>query len=179
MENIRLALPIKTTSFVIALLACSAAWADPVRTEWSAVEQIDPGRKVTVKFYADEPFEGALVVKGRFESANASGITLYLENGETRTLPMRAVRKVNVRRPFAKRIPGWRASTGRRNRRDLAVRVVRGDSAQRPKPPSSPRHYHPSGHGGVCALADGYCLQRAPETSNPVTQGGPRLANAR
>ena len=107
MENIRLALPIKTTSFVIALLACSAAWADPVRTEWSAVEQIDPGRKVTVKFYADEPFEGTLVVKGRFESANASGITLYLENGETRTLPMRAVRKVNVRRPFAKRIPGW------------------------------------------------------------------------
>ena len=101
------ALPIKTASFVIALLACSAAWADPVRTEWSAVAQIDPGRKVTVKFYDDEPFEGALVVKGRFESANASGITLYLENGESRTLPMRAVRKVNVRRPFAKRIPGW------------------------------------------------------------------------
>ena len=107
MENIKPALPIKTASFVIALLACSAAWADPVRTEWSAVEQIDPGRKVTVKFYADEPFEGALVVKGRFESANASGITLYLENGESRTLPMRAVRKVNVRRPFAKRVPGW------------------------------------------------------------------------
>ena len=101
------ALPIKTASFVIALLACSVAWADPVRTEWSAVAQIDPGRKVTVKFYADEPFEGALVVKGRFESANASGITLYLENGESRTLPMRAVRKVNVRRPFAKRVPGW------------------------------------------------------------------------
>ena len=107
MGAIKPALPIKTASFVIALLACSVAWADPVRTEWSAVAQIDPGRKVTVKFYADEPFEGALVVKGRFESANASGITLYLENGESRTLPMRAVRKVNVRRPFAKRIPGW------------------------------------------------------------------------
>ena len=71
------------------------------------MEQIVAGRKVTLKFYADEPFEGALMVKGRFESANASGITLYLENGKSRTLPMHAVRKVNIRLPFAKRIPGW------------------------------------------------------------------------
>ena len=107
MADIKAALPIRGTCLAIALLACSAAWADPIRIEWSAVEQIVAGRKVTVKFYDDEPFEGALMVKGRFESANASGITLYLENGESQTLPRRAVRKVNVRLPFAKRVPGW------------------------------------------------------------------------
>ena len=62
-----------------------------------------------MKFYSDQPFEGARLVKGRFDSANPSGLTLYLENGESRTLPMRAVRKVQARRPFAKRIPGWAA----------------------------------------------------------------------
>ena len=109
MVNIKTALPIKTAGLVIGLLASSMAWADPVRTEWSAVEQISPGRKVAVKFYTDQPFEGALAVKGRFDSANASGLTLFLENGESRTLPMRAVRKVKVRRPFSKRVPGWSA----------------------------------------------------------------------
>ena len=109
MVDIKAAWPIKTAGLVIGLVATSVAWADPVRTEWSAVEQISPGRKVEVKLYTDEPSEGALSVKGRFDSANASGITLYLENGESRTLSMRAVRKVKVRRPFAKRIPGWAA----------------------------------------------------------------------
>ena len=109
MMDIKTALPIKIAGLVIGLMAGSVAWADPVRTEWSAVEQIPPGRKVAVRFYTDQPFEGALSVKGRFDSANASGITLYLENGESRTLSMRAVRKVKARRPFAKRIPGWAA----------------------------------------------------------------------
>ena len=109
MVDIKTAWPIKTAGLVIGLLATSVAWADPVRTEWSAVEQISPGRRVAVRFYTDQPFEGALSAKGRFDSANASGLTLYLENGESRTLPMRAVRKVQVRRPFAKRIPGWAA----------------------------------------------------------------------
>ena len=109
MADIRPAWPIKFAGLVIGLLATSVVWADPVRTEWSAVEQISPGRKVAVKFYRDQPFEGALSVKGRFDSANASGLTLFLENGESRTLPMRAVRKVKVRRPFGKRIPGWAA----------------------------------------------------------------------
>lgn len=109
MVEINAALPIKTAGLVIGLLASSMAWADPVRTEWTAVEQIPAGRKVEVKLYTDEPFEGALSVKGRFDSANASGLTLFLENGESRTLPMRTVRKVKVRRPFSKRVPGWSA----------------------------------------------------------------------
>ena len=107
MVDISTALPIKTAGFLIALLASSVAWADPIRIDWSAVEQISPGRKVTVNLYTDQPFEGALSVKGSFESANASGITLYLENGESSTVPAAAVRKVRVRRPFAKRVPGW------------------------------------------------------------------------
>ena len=107
MVDTKTALPIKLAGFLIALLATSVAWADPIRTEWSAVGQISPGRKVTVNFYTDQPFQGSLSVKGRFESANASGITLYLENGESRTLSVAAVRKVRVRRPFSKRIPGW------------------------------------------------------------------------
>ena len=109
MVDIKTALPIKTAGFLIALLASSVAWADPIRIDWSAIEQISPGRKVTVNLYTDQPFEGALSIKGRFESANASGITLYLENGESSTLPVAAVRKVRVRRPFSKRIPGWSA----------------------------------------------------------------------
>ena len=109
MVDINTAWPIKAAGLVIGLVATSVAWADPVRSEWSAVEQISPGRKVEVKLYTDAPFEGALSVKGRFDSANASGVTLYLENGESRTLSMRAVRKVKVRRPFGKRLPGWAA----------------------------------------------------------------------
>ena len=107
MVDIKTTLPVKTAGFLIALLASSVAWADPIKTEWSAVGQIPPGRKVTVNLYTDQPFQGALSVKGSFESANASGITLYLENGESSTLPVAAVRKVRVRRPFAKRVPGW------------------------------------------------------------------------
>ena len=107
MVDIKTALPIKTAGFLIALLASSVAWADPIRIEWSAVEQIPAGRRVTVNLYTDQPFQGALSVKGSFESANASGITLYLENGESSTVPVAAVRKVRVRRPIAKRVPGW------------------------------------------------------------------------
>ena len=97
----------KAVALMVAVAASSVGRAESIRNQWSDVEQIAPGKRVSVKLYADEPLEGALSVKGRFESANAQGITLFLANGESRTLPARAVRKVSVKRPFAKRIPGW------------------------------------------------------------------------
>ena len=42
MMDIKTALPIKIAGLVIGLMAGSVAWADPVRPEWSAVEQIPP-----------------------------------------------------------------------------------------------------------------------------------------
>ena len=107
MSDVRLAWRFRFAALLVALAASSVSWAEPIRTQWSNVEQIAPGKRVSVKLYADEPFEGTLSVKGRFDSANALGITVFLANGKSHTLPVRAVRKVNVRRPFAKRIPGW------------------------------------------------------------------------
>ena len=41
--------------------------------------------------------------RGRFESATADSITLVFKDGQTRSFPKQAVRKVLTRRPFSKR----------------------------------------------------------------------------
>ncbi len=91
------------------LLAAPPPAAAKVRSDWSKVRMVEAGRPAVVLFYADEAPAGARKIKGRFESAAAESITLVLQDGQTLTFEKRVVRKILVRRPFAKRWPGWAA----------------------------------------------------------------------
>ena len=89
------------------LLAVPPPAAAKIRSDWSRVQAVEAGQRTWVQLYKDEAPEEDLMVKGRFESATAESITLMLRDGQTRTFKRQAVRKVLVRRPFAKRWPGW------------------------------------------------------------------------
>ncbi len=74
---------------------------------WSRVQAVVPQTKTAVQLYKDEAPSGNRKIKGRFLAATADSVTLTLKDGRTRTLQKTAVRKVLIRRPFAKRWPGW------------------------------------------------------------------------
>ena len=92
----------------LLLLAGLPAMAK-VRSDWSAVQAVQPGRRTAVVLYDDEAPRGARKISGRFASATAENVTLLLLAGQARTLERRAVRKVLTHRPFKKRWPGWAA----------------------------------------------------------------------
>ncbi len=74
---------------------------------WSRVQAVAPRTKTEAQLYKNEAPPGNRKIKGRFLAAPADSLTLALKNGRTRTLQKTAVRKVLIRRPFAKRWPGW------------------------------------------------------------------------
>ena len=88
---------------LIGLQVCAAKHMP----DWSRVQAVPSGRPTTVRLYKDEAPRGSRKIKGLFDSATAETITLLLRDGQSRTLEKRAVRKVLIRRPFAKRWPGW------------------------------------------------------------------------
>ena len=77
------------------------------KTDWSRVQAVPSHRKTVVRLYEDAAPQGNRKIKGRFQSATADSITLVLENGQVRTFPKLAVRKVLTRRPIRQRWPGW------------------------------------------------------------------------
>ena len=81
----------------------------PKRTDWSRVQAVPRNRKTVVRLYQDAAPQGNEKIKGRFDSATVDSITLVLQDGQTRTVHKQAVRKVLIRRPFAKRWQGWAA----------------------------------------------------------------------
>ena len=88
------------------LLAGAPAMAK-VRSDWSAVRAVQPGRRMVVVLYNDEAPRGERKIKGVFASATAGDVTVLLSDGQTRTLQRRAVRKVRSSRPITKRRSGW------------------------------------------------------------------------
>ena len=80
------------------------------KADWSRVQAVPHNRKTAVRLYQDAASRDNRRIKGRFHSATADSITLVLEDGQTRTFPKRAVRKVLIPRPFSKRTPGWIAT---------------------------------------------------------------------
>ena len=80
---------------------------NPKKADWSRVQAVPHHRKTFVRLYEDASLRANRRIKGRFESATIDSITLLLEDGQTRTFPKTAVRKVLIRRSFAKRWPGW------------------------------------------------------------------------
>ncbi len=80
-----------------------------VRSDWSAVQAVQPGKRMVVVLYDNEAPRGARKIAGRFASATAEDVTVLLPAGKSRTLERRAARKVLTNRPFKKRCPGWAA----------------------------------------------------------------------
>ena len=89
------------------LLAVSPPAAAKIRSDWSRVQAVEAGRWTVVLLYKNEAPPQNLKIKGCFKSAAAESITLMLPDGQTYAVEKRAVRKVLVRRPLAKRVPGW------------------------------------------------------------------------
>lgn len=80
-----------------------------VRSDWSKVNALPPGRPIIVLFYKDKipPMDRRIV--GRFASATEASITLLMPEGQSRTVERTSVRKVLARRPLKQRWPGWAA----------------------------------------------------------------------
>ena len=74
------------------------------KADWSRVQAVPHDTKTKVRLYQDA---APRRFKGRFESATADSITLSFKDGQMRTFPKQAVRKVLIPRPFSKRLPGW------------------------------------------------------------------------
>ena len=77
------------------------------KADWYRVQSVPHDTKTVVRLYQDAAPRGSRRIKGRFDSATTDSITLVLANGQTRTFPKPAVRKVLIPRPFSKRKPGW------------------------------------------------------------------------
>ena len=78
-----------------------------VRSDWSAVQAVQPGKRMVVVLYNDEAPRGARKISGRFASATAEDVTVLLPDGQSRTLERRSVRKVRSVRPIKRRRAGW------------------------------------------------------------------------
>ncbi len=77
------------------------------KADWSRVQEVPHSTKTAVRLYQDAAPRGSWKIKGCLYSATTDSITLMLKNGQTRTFPKTAVRKVLVPRPLKKRKPGW------------------------------------------------------------------------
>ena len=80
---------------------------NPKKADWSRVQAVPSHRKTAVRLYQDAAPPASRRIKGRFVSATADSITLRPKDGQTRAVDRQAVRKVLIRRSFAKRWPGW------------------------------------------------------------------------
>ena len=102
------------------------------KADWSRVQAVSHDTKTEVRLYQDAA--PVRRFRGRFESATADSITLVFKDGQTRSFPKQAVRKVLTRRPFSKRWPGWVALGV-----TLTILVAMPLDSDDPRPISSPR----------------------------------------
>ena len=77
------------------------------KSDWSRVQAVPHDTKTVVRLYQDAASPESRRIKGRFHLATADSITLVIEDGQTRTFPKHAVRKVRTWRPVKKRKPAW------------------------------------------------------------------------
>lgn len=93
---------------VVALMFSSQApgaeaFPGSVKRDWSRVQAVPRGVRTTVLLYKDLAPRGKRKIKGRFHSATAESVTLQLEQGQTRTVEKKDVRRVLVYRPVGQR----------------------------------------------------------------------------
>ena len=79
-----------------------------IMRDWSRVQAVAPRTRTKVVLYKDQaPSWELRRIKGYFHSATDDSLTLKLKDGQRRTFPKSAVRKVLTRRPIWKRYKGW------------------------------------------------------------------------
>ena len=77
------------------------------RGDWTRVESLPHGLPTKVRLHAVDPATDSTKIRGLFASAASTSITLMLRDGRTRTIVRSDIRKVTVRRKFARRYAGW------------------------------------------------------------------------
>ncbi|MDE0106140.1 MAG: hypothetical protein OXN89_27485 [Bryobacterales bacterium] len=110
---------------------------------WTRIERLPAGVQTRVCLYTADLTSGRKCVKGRLRWTDSYSITLRIPSGEARTLEQDRIRKVEVRRPVARRYIGW-VGLG------LTVAVTWLYSANNSKPPY-PLFYGPG--SGLAAIA--------------------------
>ena len=94
--------------FVGGVLALAGVPAQALpRGDWTRVERLPQGIPTRVTLHASDPADGRNKARGLLESVDSASITLMLRDGRTRTIERDRIRKVAVRRQFAKRYAGW------------------------------------------------------------------------
>ena len=105
-----------TTSRRCALLAVVLILATQpsvgkIKDDWSQVQSISPGNKVTVVLHqgsvVDSLPRGRFKVRGVLASASGSLIALQPKNGPSIAIDKDSVRRVSVRIPLGRRTKGW------------------------------------------------------------------------
>ena len=80
------------------------------RSEWSNVQNVDPGRRVRITLLDKQIPRDQRRLKAVFASADESSVSVVLPDGSTRTFERQAIRRVAVRRPLLKRRAAWIAT---------------------------------------------------------------------
>ena len=78
-----------------------------IMRDWSRVQAVPPQTKTEVRLYKDQAPQGKWRIKGRFHSATDDSLTLQRKDGQSRTFPKSAVRKVLTHRPVWRQYQGW------------------------------------------------------------------------
>ena len=96
-------------TIVLVLVAQPAV--GKIRDDWSRVQSIPPGSKVTVVLQQDAVVDslprGRFKVKGVFTSASGTLVALQRKSGRSITIEKDSVRRVSVRIPLGRRTKGW------------------------------------------------------------------------
>ncbi len=123
----------KNMRVILLLLAGVLASGPPaeaagVKNDWSQVRKVQPGMRIWVRLYKNEAPKGQpQVVRGRFASASADGVTLMLSDGNSATFEKRAVRRVSVRRPASQR---WPAGVAAGSMAAVNLALIRGADSE-------------------------------------------------
>lgn len=80
------------------------------RSEWSNVQNVDPGRRVRITLLEKQIPRDQRRLKAAFASADESSVSVVLPDGSTRMFERQAIRRVAVRRPLLKRRTAWIAT---------------------------------------------------------------------
>ena len=86
---------------VLALVG--ALQANPILTDWTRVEAVQPGKRILVRLYKDSATPVSPTISGQFASATASGISLVQPDGTPLMITKDRIRRVAIWRTSRKR----------------------------------------------------------------------------
>lgn len=78
------------------MLFSGSLQANPVMTDWTRVEAVQPGKRILVRLYNDSAPAGSRALTGRFTSATAAAVSLVQRDGTSSTIARERIRRVAV-----------------------------------------------------------------------------------